>query len=251
MSPSEAPSCEIDTDEFNICLGFSDAITEEQRELFIDAAAEWEQIITADENSVNWNILGNSADFNAFCSVALGAFGHTIDDDANARQTAVDDVAICVNSDSIDGEGRVIGSGGAILSRMALFEKPTTVVGFMRFDAADLASNNPDVIKVINSTILHEMGHVLGIGNSWEEAGLIPSPRVPETCNDYRGANANREYQQLSGCADSSIPIENDFGSDSTDCGHFDETCFGNGKLNIVSLRDKLFWVTIFLPFRI
>ena len=73
----------------------------------------------------------------------------------------VENLLIFVNISYIDGLGGVLGSAGPCLvdgSNMPRF-------GTMRFDSADV-----DVLmksNSFNSIILHEMGHVLGIGTLW------------------------------------------------------------------------------------
>ena len=64
----------------------------------------------------------------------------------------------------------------------------------MEFDSADVAGMFAN--GTWTNVILHEMGHILGIGTLWNTLGLKNgSP------GDYIGANALREYRTLSGTA--------------------------------------------------
>jgi Leishmanolysin len=119
----------------------------------------------------------------------------------------------------------------------------------MTFDIDDLTRLRGNGGGKFLSTILHEMGHVLGtsacscrgclaafcrlvpltfesryaigIGTLWDNRNVAdPAPN----CN-YVGSNANREFTAISGC--SSVPVERDFGG-GTACGHWDEECMGN-----------------------
>ena len=63
----------------------------------------------------------------------------------------------------IDGAGGVLGSAGPCLIR----DTGPTAVGRMRFDTADLASLEGG--GQLDEVVLHEMGHVIGIGSLWGE----------------------------------------------------------------------------------
>lgn len=52
--------------------------------------------------------------------------------------------------------------------------------------------------------ILHEMGHVLGIGTQWLPTGISSS--LTGNCN-YLGERATTEFQAISGCA-FTIPLK-------------------------------------------
>ena len=84
---------------------------------------------------------------------------------------------------------------------------------FNSFDSADLA--NMAKSETINGVILHEMGHVLGIGTLWEGNNL----------NDYRnnycvGTRATDVFNNVSNCV-GTPPVEKDFG-DGTAVVHWD-----------------------------
>jgi hypothetical protein len=97
--------------------------------------------------------------------------------------------------------------------------------GIMQFDTADLALLESDgsLLKVI----LHEMGHVLGIGTVWALKGLIQDSGRPDP--RFRGAFATQEYNRIFGLNAGSVPIESFFtaGPGSAE-GHWRESTFTN-----------------------
>ena len=69
------------------------------------------------------------------------------------------------------------------------------------------------------NVILHEMGHVLGLGTLWSLMGLRSGA-------SYLGANALNAYQQVGGTG-SSVPLETTGGS-GTAFAHWSEAVFDN-----------------------
>ncbi len=93
----------------------------------------------------------------------------------------------------------------------------------MEFDTADLAAM--EAKGSLLSVILHEMGHVLGIGTLWERRGLLSgaggsNPR-------FIGAQATAAYNQLFGVQDTGVPLE-DSGSAGTRESHWRDSLFRN-----------------------
>ncbi len=76
--------------------------------------------------------------------------------------TVVDDIIIDVSVTPIDGLGNVLGSAGPTCMAAGT---DLAVTGEMRFDSADVA----DLLAEgsFDDVVLHEMGHVLGIGTLW------------------------------------------------------------------------------------
>lgn len=174
--------------------------------VFQAAAARWQQVITADLPDVN----------------------------------GIDDLLITVNVGAIDGSGGTLGFAGPDSFRSAaLGGLPLT--GSTTLDSADLASL--EAIGILDDTVLHEFGHILGIGTIWDRKGL-------RSGSDYTGVNARREYQALGGQS-SFVPLETN-GGPGTALGHWSEDVFDNElmtgfinrqsnpltKLTIGSLQD-------------
>ncbi len=75
------------------------------------------------------------------------------------------------------------------------------------------------------SVVMHEMGHVLGIGTIWDSLGLLSGGGTNNPI--FVGAHATAAYNQLFGTSASGVPIENTGGPGTAD-GHWRETVFGS-----------------------
>ncbi len=70
----------------------------------------------------------------------------------------------------------------------------------MQFNSADMAQMAAN--GTLTTVILHEMGHVLGIGTIWNSLGLASG-------FSYTGAHALAEYRTLTGNPSAtSVPLE-------------------------------------------
>lgn len=181
---------------FRIDLGFKGVPTADQS-FFTNATARWQSIVTGDLPDVT---IGSGVLSPGGCT-----FPYTIDD-----------VHICASYASIDGAGRILGYASPSYIRGPA---GLTVAGEMRFDSSDIATLKKGNLGAV---ILHEMGHVLGIGSLWGQHNLASAATAG--C-PYRGAKANAEYQAISGCP--AVPPETD-GGGGTACGHWDEDCLLN-----------------------
>ena len=168
---------------FDIVIRYSGNST--YQAAFTQAAARWAQIIIAD-----------IPDFNS------------------SQYGTIDDLLIDASIVSIDGGGGILGQAGPDLFRSSGSRLPAH--GVMEFNSADVANMFSNGIWT--GVILHEMGHILGIGTKW--SGLLNSQ------GDYIGANALNEYRALIGNPNAaSIPVEHDGGS-GTAGAHWDEDTF-------------------------
>ena len=122
----------------------------------------------------------------------------------------------------------------------------------MKFDTADL---DPLMnAGLLNATITHEMGHVLGIGVLWDNKNLVKYAGDADKngCDDnpqYVGVHGRAEWAALGQSGDA--PVENAYGPGSCE-GHWREAVFKkelmtsylNGgtnplsRLTIASLED-------------
>jgi hypothetical protein len=147
--------------------------------VFDAAAARWEQIIVAD-----------------LPDVTDSQFGY------------VDDILIDATVVSIDGLFGVLGRAGPDWIRD---NSGLPFHGSMEFDSADLAWMFAE--GILDEVILHEMGHVFGIGGMWDFYGLRDG-------FGYTGANALAQYRIISGNASAThVPVQNGGG-------HWDEAIF-------------------------
>jgi hypothetical protein len=127
---------------------------------------------------------------------------------------AVDDVLIDATAGDIDGVGGTLGQA----TPLAFRNDGTPYYGIMQFDEADL--DRLEQRGRLYDTIVHEMGHVLGMGLNWALRGyltdLLTNPR-------YNGPAANAAYQEMGGTG--LIPVESG-GGFGTALSHWSEDVF-------------------------
>lgn len=196
QQPNDPNSFHIDV--FGVDIPSSDA------QAFINAADRWAEIIVDDSGH--------------------GPFtAEQIEDVRPADQILsgcvyppeVDDLLICADVRSIDGpgdgDGNVLGAAAPVL-----FEVGKPVVGFMFFDEFDVGQLQQ--AGTYEDVILHEMGHVIGLGTAWITNGL------QENSNDcpYFGANANAQYRSITGCS-GNVLIEPGSSGPGSACSHWAE----------------------------
>jgi hypothetical protein len=78
---------------------------------------------------------------------------------------------------------------------------------------------------LLYSVVLHEMGHILGIGTLWEDFGLLSGAGTSNPI--FTGANATAQYNQIYGTTARGVPVEAGGGSGTADS-HWRETVFTN-----------------------
>ena len=131
-----------------------------------------------------------------------------------SNSDAVDDVIIGYSIEPIDGQGGILGQAGPTFIRSGY---TSAVAGIMLFDEEDFARMSPRDRELV---VLHEMGHVFGIGTFWrKKCGTSCSTNHQYTC-----PKAINEYNKL-GFANTALTLEND-GGPGTQCGHWDEDSF-------------------------
>lgn len=193
--------------QFTITVRYITTPTPEVQAAFTAAANRWAQIITGDLQDLT-------------LASALTCNGNSL-----PAGTVIDDIVIDAAIVPIDGVGSILGSAGPCSVRPDAAALP--LYGTMRFDEADMA--NLQASGRLGDVILHEMGHVLGIGTLWASRGLLPNP-VPSPCNNasadprYVGAQAIARYRAAGG-TDAQIAVENTNGCGTAN-GHWRETFF-------------------------
>lgn len=190
-TPAPTPS-----DPFNITIVFpaNDGLTATQRQAFQTAAARWEKVIATG---------------------LPDATGVTV----GSLTMNVDDLAIEASGVAIDGVGSILGKAGPTSIRSS----GLPLSGKMQFDSADLA--NMEAGGTLTSVIMHEMGHVLGIGSLWSKnVQMNATTCTSATQVKYTGAGGLREYQNLGGQV-AWVPVEDQY-STGTKCGHWKESVF-------------------------
>ena len=196
-APTPAP-----TGSFDVAVRYSGAATTRQQQAVANAVARWRSVITSDLSNIPVNAQANA------CFDGQPALNET-----------VDDLLLFVSFDSIDGVNRVLGEAGPCFVRS---DNSLPVIGHLRLDAADLAAM--ERAGTLDDVVLHEIGHVLGIGTLWGMKGLITGAGGADPY--FTGAHALSAYRALGGGA-AGAPIENTGGSGTRD-GHWRESVFGN-----------------------
>jgi hypothetical protein len=171
------------------------AMTPTQRAAFDNAAARWGTLITADVPDTPVSIASSA------CSTGSPRLNMT-----------VDDLIIFAAIEPIDGVGSILGSAGWCFRRNA----GLPLVGIMRFDVADV--NNLEATNRFGAVILHEMGHVLGIGTMWTSLGLLKNPSNAGSPVDtyFSGAGGAIGFDAIGGLTYTSglkVPVENTGGA--------------------------------------
>jgi predicted secreted protein len=190
LSVSSAASvpAPVSTPGFNIDVRYSG--DPQYQAAFTHAATRWQSIITSDLPDVTNSVYG-----------------------------LIDDLLITASVVSIDGPNGVLGraSPTAIRSGSGL-----PYLGMMQFDSADMASMLAN--GTLEGVILHEMGHVLGIGGLWDNNDLVD----PLNDTHYTGQYALSAWRTVSGNANASyVPLETAGGLGTAGV-HWSETTFGD-----------------------
>jgi hypothetical protein len=192
-----ASGCENGTGTgYVVTVCYTSDMTVSQRSTFQTAASRWGSVITGDLSNIALNIPSGQ------CISWLPAMNAT-----------VDDLVIFARIVSIDGAGGVLGSAGPCHSRNS---NSLPVSGLMQFDVADVA--NLEAAGQFSSVILHEMGHVLGIGSIWTTFGLLQTPSSAGSPLDtyFNGANGIAGFNSIGGSTytgGQKVPVENTGGA--------------------------------------
>ncbi|MDW3210635.1 MAG: leishmanolysin-related zinc metalloendopeptidase [Reichenbachiella sp.] len=197
---------------FDITLRYLVPLTDRQLEVFEAAVARWERIIIKDVPSVTGPIPS------AFQGVP--------------PIESVDDIVIEVVIAPIDGPGNILGQAGPRYVRTDDF---LSLSGVMYFDVADM--DYLDELDLFEEVIVHEMGHVLGVGTLWNvsQYGFPRDLREgPDTNPYFNGHMANVHWNAEGGTGE--LPIEN-MGGPGTRLSHWRESVLDNelmtGYLNL------------------
>lgn len=181
--------------------------TTAQRRAFRVAEARWQAAISGDVPDIA-------------ITESVGFCGST-----QPLDETVDDLLILADVVDIDGTGGVLGSAGPCLIRSA---SGLPLIGRMRFDAADLL--NLETAGRLDEVIVHEMGHVLGIGSLWDHLGLVAERSgAPGEDPHFTGPQARVAFDAAGGqrLVGKKVPIE-DQGGGGTRFVHWRERVMGS-----------------------
>jgi len=180
---------------------------------FSDAEARWEELLIGDLPSVAVTLTA------AECvTVAHPAVAETIDD-----------LVIFAEVTAIDGPGGTLAQAGPCVVRAT---GGLALVGVMQFDEDDLT--DLEATSDLVETILHEMGHVLGLGagSPWSNTLVDVGGADPY----WPGTEAVTQYGLNGGSATNSVPVANTGGTGTQDV-HWREAHMGRelmtGFINI------------------
>jgi hypothetical protein len=195
---------------FDIELRNLSTLTASQQEAFDSAAAMWERLAYTD-----------------LPAVALSAAAGTCGSTSPAVNETIDDLVIFVTVEVIDGPGAVLASAGPCYIRGG---SSLPILGRMRFDSEDLT--NLETTGRMLDVVLHEMGHVLGIGSLWDNLGFLIDPSLPDPPGEdthFDGARAITAFDELGGTSytgGAKVPVENTLGGQGTRDVHWRESVF-------------------------
>jgi hypothetical protein len=189
--------------------------TVQQREAFAKAVVRWRRILTADLQTTRLNVPAGD------CESWIPAINESIND-----------LVIYARLAPIDGVGRVLGQAGPCYINSG---SRLPSLGLMEFDLDDL----PNLIanETLDAVVLHEIGHVLGIGTLWSYrrsllagAGTSDPYFVGEAAREQFLGNGGMGY------GGQPVPVENTGGAGTRDA-HWRRTIFGRELMQGFSSR--------------
>lgn len=190
------------------------------------AAARWERVITGDLPDVRFG-----------ASLETLTIDDLFDNGDHERLFGyVDDLVIFAEVASIDGEKGTLAKASPNLTRSS---SSLPVVGSMTYDTDDLSRVSS---AALHDLILHEMGHVLGIGSLlWRQFDLIENPSLdennepilPPPDTHFTGIEAIAAFDALGGIgySDAKVPVENEEGGPGTLDSHWRNSVIGPEEL--------------------
>lgn len=192
--------------DFEVVLHYVDPPTDEQFNAFEVARLRWQGALI---NALP-GVTGNLSALAQQCGVGF-----------DGGQVTISGVHIFVQLREIDGPG---GDNGNVLGQAgpcALRDDLSPYLGVMTFDTFDL--DELEASGSLETVILHEMGHVLGVGSLWSLAGLLENPSIPNNEGAdtfFTGVRATEVFFELLGgqpFEGGLVPVENNAQPGSSD----------------------------------
>lgn len=186
----------VTTSAFNIDVRFIGEASLPVRTAFANAVAKWRRVIVGSTGTVNVNI-------------AAGDCGRW----APALSGSVQNIVIFARIDSIDGAG-TSGSGNILGQASPCYVNANAIpfLGFMEFDSYDV-----DLLVArgqFEKVVLHEIGHVLGIGTVWNFRRTLLNTTVTGDPY-YVGTEARTQFAAINTVTygGNPVPVENTGGT--------------------------------------
>jgi hypothetical protein len=146
--------------------------------------------------------------------------------DGDQGVTPLTGITITAAIEAIDGAGGILGSAGPTSAVTDNSGYVLATTGDMQFDEADVGGLGANLVTVI----LHEMGHVLGIGTLWTNNSLYVNGSA-----QYTGANGLAAYKsEFNQPSATFVPVEQGGGPGTAD-GHWNEVDNGAALTGLVS----------------
>jgi hypothetical protein len=214
------PGCEGPPGGYDIDVRHLSSPSPGQLEAFAVSAQRWMSLVIGEIPDVDFT--GDPFPANA-CGIPHPAVTEV-----------VDDLLIFAVLEPIDGPGGILGAAGPCYLRDGSWH---AAVGIMFFDTADL-----DMLEaegLLGTVIVHEMGHIIGIGTIWREYGYLQNPSdpnrggIPFADTHFNGPAAIAAFDDVGGTGytgGEKVPVENDnsrYGTGSLDS-HWRESVFNN-----------------------
>ena len=194
---------------FAIELQFLTTPTPAQMTAFTAARQRWESLIVSE-----------------LSTISLDAVAGQCGSNSPAIHRSVDDLLILVTLTSIDGAGSILAQSGPCFTRVA---GSLPVLSLMQLDTDDL--DQLQTAGLLQSVIVHEMGHALGYGTVWSTLDLLAGATPPPgTDPHFTGTQATAAFNAVGGAsyvAGLKVPVENTGGLGTADA-HWRESVFGN-----------------------
>ena len=228
----------VSSSQFDIDVRFiGDGGTARQREAFSNAVTRWRKVITGD---VGTTMLKTPA---GECTSWIPAISES-----------VNDLLIYVRLAAIDGPGKVLGQSSPCYVNS---QNSLPIMGFFELDVDDLELLLNQ--GTLDNVVLHEMGHILGIGTLWSYQRSLLTGRGTDD-PFFTGVSAGQQFASLGGLTSypgGAVPVEN-AGSTGTRDAHWRRTVFSNelmqgyarpggmpmSRVTIASLSDLGYTVT-------
>ncbi|GAB1343282.1 leishmanolysin-related zinc metalloendopeptidase [Gemmatimonas sp.] len=175
------------------------------RESFLRAAARWREVIVADIGTTR-----------------LNASAGACRDWMPAVNESVNDLLVFVYVAPFDGPERLVAQASPCFVNA---QSKLPLVGYVELDAHD--ADSLLARRLLDDVVLHEVGHVLGIGTLWNHKRSLLEGAGSD--NPYfTGANARAAFDAVGGAlfAGSVVPVENNGQSGTRDV-HWRHSVFG------------------------